>query len=347
MIQFIQMKQMECNMPEQMIVVDYKKFKQLEKDAYDFSPAEEREKGRIPARFTPFLDKSLVYGVPIKPEDMNKVTEEFNNGRLSQQEYDLFKFVFDQCNGKTSEQAKYIMQQMSIMIPPYELKLYVDDSQVYSAVLQRYNLFKEGKISGAEMDFYQMEQFIKDNDALYEDFMIRYFDYIWSDSRIDIIKDFYTDQSSGYRDQVFDARHVLKQFELWRHPKPEIIDHVVQRATKIVDKIIEQEIAKPAPNIERLSQFSALMIFVTVPIMRANKPSYDEIKKFEDTYSMKTIMKRVEQKIQERHDTIARIKTATDVLPQSVSRDTDAIRVDAPKQQDTIISGQWLPPRQQ
>ena len=314
-------------MPEQMIVVDYKKFKQLEKDAYDFSPAEEREKGRIPARFSPFLYKSLVYGVPIKPEDMNKVTEEFNNGRLSQQEYDLFKFVFDQCNGKTPEQAKYIMQQMSIMIEPAVLKLYVDDSQVYSAVLQRYNLFKEGKISGAEMSFYQMEQFIKDNDALYEDFLVRYFDYIWSDSRIDIIKDFYTAQSDGYRDQVFDARHVLKQFELWRHPKPEIIEHVVKRVTEIVDKIIEQEIAKPAPNIERLSQFSALMIFVTVPIMRANKPSYDEIKKFEDTYSMKTIMKRVEQKIQERRETIRHIadmQEKTNRILQNMSRGVKA-----------------------
>lgn len=327
MIQFIQMKQMECNMPEQMIVVDYKKFKQLEKDAYDFSPAEEREKGRIPARFSPFLYKSLVYGVPIKPEDMNKVTEEFNNGRLSQQEYDLFKFVFDQCNGKTPEQAKYIMQQMSIMIEPAVLKLYVDDSQVYSAVLQRYNLFKEGKISGAEMSFYQMEQFIKDNDALYEDFLVRYFDYIWSDSRIDIIKDFYTAQSDGYRDQVFDARHVLKQFELWRHPKPEIIDHVVQRATKIVDKIIEQEIAKPKPDMERLSQFSVLMIFVVQFIMMQNEPSLDEIEKFKNAYSMETIKTRIEQKLQQRRETIRRIadmQEKTNRILQNMSRGVKA-----------------------
>ena len=314
-------------MPEQMIVVDYKKFKQLEKDAYDFSPAEEREKGRIPARFSPFLYKSLVYGVPIKPEDMNKVTEEFNNGRLSQQEYDLFKFVFDQCNGKTPEQAKYIMQQMSIMIEPAVLKLYVDDSQVYSAVLQRYNLFKEGKISGAEMSFYQMEQFIKDNDALYEDFLVRYFDYIWSDSRIDIIKDFYTAQSDGYRDQVFDARHVLKQFELWRHPKPEIIDHVVQRATKIVDKIIEQEIAKPKPDMERLSQFSVLMIFVVQFIMMQNEPSLDEIEKFKNAYSMETIKTRIEQKLQQRRETIRRIadmQEKTNRILQNMSRGVKA-----------------------
>ncbi len=327
MIQFIQMKQMECNMPEQMIVVDYKKFKQLEKDAYDFSPAEEREKGRIPARFSPFLYKSLVYGVPIKPEDMNKVTEEFNNGRLSQQEYDLFKFVFDQCNGKTPEQAKYIMQQMSIMIEPVVLKLYVDDSQVYSAVLQRYNLFKEGKISGAEMSFYQMEQFIKDNDALYEDFLVRYFDYIWSDSRIDIIEDFYTAQSDDYRDQVFDARHVLKQFELWRHPKPEIIDHVVQRVTKIVDKIIEQEIAKPKPDMERLSQFSVLMIFVVQFIMMQNEPSLDEIEKFKNAYSMETIKTRIEQKLQQRRETIRRIadmQEKTNRILQNMSRGVKA-----------------------
>ena len=327
MIQFIQMKQMECNMPEQMIVVDYKKFQQLEKDAYDFSPAEERKKGRIPARFTPFLEKSLVYGVPIKPEDMNKVTEEFNNGRLSQQEYDLFKFVFDQCNGKTPEQAKYIMQQMSIMLDPVVLKLYVDDSQVYSAVLQRYNLFKEGKISGAEMSFYQMEQIIKDNDALYEDFLVRYFDYIWSDSRIDIIKDFYTAQSAGYRDQVFDARYVLKQFKLWRHPKPEIIDHVVQRTTKIVDKIIEQEIAKPKPDMERLSEFSLLMIFVVRFIMMQNKPSLDEIEKFENAYSMETIKTRIEQKLQQRRETIRRIadmQEKTNRILQNMSRGVKA-----------------------
>ena len=264
-------------MPEQMVGIDYKKFKQLEKAAYDIIPAEEKEENRIPARYARGFYKTLVAAIPISPEFINKLTEEFNNGRVSQQEFDLLKFVAEQCNGKTPEQVQYIMQQMCVMVDPYILSDNgANGAQIYSAALQRYNLLKQGKISGAEMDFKAIKDVLKGNDAAYEDLLVAHFDYIWSDKRIDIIKDFYMPQPSSDRNQVFDIQYTLKDFKLWRNPKPEIIEHVVQRVIAVVDKIIEQEIAQHSPNIDRLIHFSNLVKYDLADIMKQDPQKYND-----------------------------------------------------------------------
>ena len=312
-------------MPDQM-ELDYKRFKKLEKDAYNTTMAEDIESGRIPSRFASEFYRMLASNQQLSPENMQTITEHFNNRRISQQEYNLFKFVFDQCNGKTPDQAKIIMQQIGMMA---DLDKLADNGMphqlIHSNALQRYNLFMEGKISGAEMDFGVMKKILHGNDAVYQDLQIAHFDYIWSPNRIDIIKDFYKPQSVSDKNQIFEITYTLRDIERSSNLDADAIHHVVKNVSDIVDMIIKQEIASPTPDTGRLMHFSNMMESVVLDIMRGKNGQYSdaEIQEFKEKYSVQSIRNQIAQKLQQMRDTIDHIATVQEganTVLQNMSR---------------------------